>query len=259
MWLAVVCVSLCACFEDIFAASSLSTRGKEAIVAAHNNYRRNVAPLAANMQQMSWNEDLADIAQAWADRCIFDHNAQRADTFRGSVGENIYVSSGEYTPGDEVDDWHTERKDYTYSTNQCARTCGHYTQVVWARTNQVGCGNTVGEKPYVNGPPCSMCGNTGCDSNLCGASFGRPTDTGNDNNNGNGRPEFGFPGASDGREPVDIPNTNGGCCDRVEALERRVVALEEQVVLYKCTCNMTSNLSIPVFLSLGPYNRYGGG
>ncbi|CAH1272404.1 PI16 [Branchiostoma lanceolatum] len=252
MWLAVVCVSLCAVLEDSLAASSLSTRGKEAIVASHNNYRRNAAPLAANMQQMSWNEDLAGIAQAWADRCIYDHNAQRADNFPGSVGENIYVTSGEYTPGDEVDDWHTERKDFTFSTNQCARTCGHYTQVVWARTNQVGCGvalcdiiqglgwrdsflvvcnyapsgNTVGERPYVNGAPCSMCGNTGCVTNLCGASSGRPVDPGN---NGNNRPEFGFPGSSDDRQPVDIPSTNGGCCDRVEALERRLVQMEEQM------------------------------
>ncbi|MCI5224143.1 MAG: SCP-like extracellular, partial [Candidatus Electrothrix sp. AR4] len=66
-----------------------------------------------------------------------------------------------------VDAWGNEITDYDYSDNSCHSVCGHYTQVVWKTTMEVGCGmatcndksqiwvcqytpqgNMVGEKPY---------------------------------------------------------------------------------------------------------------
>ena len=84
-------------------------------------------------------------------------------------GENLYWSYNK-SPDSKmvVDAWGSEIKDYDYATNTCNpnKVCGHYTQVVWRDTKEVGCGvaycgkeqvwvcnysppgNFVGQKPY---------------------------------------------------------------------------------------------------------------
>ena len=65
-----------------------------------------------------------------------------------------------------VSTWRAEAQDYDYASNTCRKVCGHYTQVVWASTKQLGCGvardskrevwvcnydppgNWVGKRPY---------------------------------------------------------------------------------------------------------------
>ena len=48
-------------------------------------------------------------------------------------------------PTQVVDAWGAERRDYDYASNRCApgKQCGHYTQLVWAQTDEVGCGMAV--------------------------------------------------------------------------------------------------------------------
>ena len=36
--------------------------------------------------------------------------------------------------------WVSEAADYDYATNTCSAVCGHYTQIVWRDTQDVGCG-----------------------------------------------------------------------------------------------------------------------
>jgi hypothetical protein len=73
---------------------------------------------------------------------------------------------GRALPSDVVGDWASETRDYSYPTNTCAGVCGHYTQLIWSDTREVGCavardparevwvcnydppGNWVGERPY---------------------------------------------------------------------------------------------------------------
>jgi hypothetical protein len=74
---------------------------------------------------------------------------------RDGYGENLAGYQGQtVTPMDVVEGWAAEEDCYSYgpvSTNNsdcdmtCARSkqsngCGHYTQVVWRDTMQVGCG-----------------------------------------------------------------------------------------------------------------------
>jgi uncharacterized protein YkwD len=93
----------------------------------------------------------------------------------GPYGENLYwywtTTRVKATPAQALADWISEKKYYNYQTNSCAsgHDCGHYTQVVWARTLRVGCvarkctsnalatyiicnydppGNYVGQRPY---------------------------------------------------------------------------------------------------------------
>jgi len=87
---------------------------------------------------LGWSASAAAVAQAWAQNCVYEHNAGR-----GRRGENIAAN---YPPGSATSHavvgwWAGEAPDYDYASNTCAsgRVCGHYTQVVWRDTTAVGC------------------------------------------------------------------------------------------------------------------------
>ncbi|XP_071958239.1 GLIPR1-like protein 1 [Antedon mediterranea] len=186
----------------------------EGIVDLHNQYRRNVSPgPASDMQYMEWNNNLADLAQQWADRCVWEHGNVVNDLYpEDALGQNLFVTSESLENNrpttfgtDAITSWHSEVQDYHYNSNTCTEgeTCGHYTQVVWASTYNVGCGiktctpvigvpwssgtiivcnyisrgNQVGQWPYqVLGQPCSDClaniENGVCDDGLCRPAVG---------------------------------------------------------------------------------------
>ncbi len=73
------------------------------------------------------------------------HKARRPRERRNTgptipYGENLYWTSGTAAPGDVVGAWVAEVQSYNYAANSCTAVCGHYTQVVWKTTTQVGCG-----------------------------------------------------------------------------------------------------------------------
>lgn len=118
------------------------------ITAAHNQVRAMVqtgTPLPA----LTWSPALAATAAAWVAQCkdteaptgLVDHNAGRSSGHPYYVGENIYASSGTATGPAAVTSWAAEVANYTYATNTCAsgKVCGHYTQVVWRATTELGC------------------------------------------------------------------------------------------------------------------------
>jgi len=121
--------------------------GLEGITAAHNVVRDS---LGVGMPQLVWDPDLAVIAQAWADGCVdsdapsglVDHNPNRSSNYPGTVGENVFGKSGGVppTPQEAVNAWAGEEADYDYDSNTCSSVCGHYTQIVWATTERLGCG-----------------------------------------------------------------------------------------------------------------------
>jgi hypothetical protein len=105
------------------------------IVNEHNKARANVSPAPASpLPMMVWNAADAAVAQQWANNCRFEHNPGR-----GQRGENLYASSGSSTPRGVVGSWDSEKQYYNYANNSCSRVCGHYTQVVWSTSTQVGC------------------------------------------------------------------------------------------------------------------------
>ncbi|WYD79296.1 MAG: CAP domain-containing protein [Candidatus Electrothrix gigas] len=143
-----------------------------AITAAHNKWRSQVG-----VPGLTWSNHLANVAQNWANTltrngCGFYHSMKRG------YGENLFMASPlmwsdgrrelqTVSPEQVTDSWGNEVKDYNYANNSCSGVCGHYTQVVWKETKEVGCakavcgdksqiwvcsylpaGNIVGQRPY---------------------------------------------------------------------------------------------------------------
>lgn len=132
----------------------------EQMLAAHNAARTLV-----KTKPLVWSDRLAVNAQDWANLLITRQGL--AHQKKSKYGENMYeLSGGRATPEEVVKRWTAEAVDYDYKTNHCRTGCGHYTQVIWRNTKEVGCavarrgnreiwvceysppGNYVGEKPY---------------------------------------------------------------------------------------------------------------
>ncbi|XP_031205496.1 GLIPR1-like protein 1 [Mastomys coucha] len=174
---------------------------KNEFLDIHNELRSKVQPPASDMNQMTWDKALAKLAKEWTKECKFSHNPCTSKRYEclqdyDFIGENIYLGAIDAKPEDVVTAWYNESKDYNFEFNTCSKTCGHYTQVVWAKTFKIGCavsncphltgnsaglflcnyvpaGNFLGVKPYTKGDPCSMCGDKACENNLCSSKNSR--------------------------------------------------------------------------------------
>lgn len=116
------------------------------ILCAHNARRGTFPTPTPNpaLDDLEWDQALADIASGYAAQCTWQHNANRSDTYPGYVGENLALFSSGWPVNSLVEstlsNWvEGEMSDYDYATNTCSGTCGHYTQVVWRNTQKVGC------------------------------------------------------------------------------------------------------------------------
>lgn len=142
----------------------LSSSDKKALLRRHNKLRSLVATgrltgyrPAANMYELVWDEELAEVAQALADRCG-DFRHDRADarfTRRFKLtGQNLATErrSNQVMTMNGVrfiDMWFKEHFDYRpYQVNSFhpsfnGRPVGHFTQMIWANTHYLGCGFTL--------------------------------------------------------------------------------------------------------------------
>jgi uncharacterized protein YkwD len=90
---------------------------------------------------LSWSAKLAQVAQHWANSlrdqgCAFGHS-------NGSYGENLAAgTSGALDPGSVVQMWYDEVGQYRFPDGGFSMKTGHFTQLVWRGTHQVGCGRS---------------------------------------------------------------------------------------------------------------------
>ncbi|NXF49573.1 CRVP protein, partial [Oceanites oceanicus] len=173
------------------AVSTSKAVQQELIVDKHNTLRRGVKPTASNMLKMEWCPLAAKNAQKWANQCTLNHSP--ADMRRTTVqcGENLFMSSAPFSWSDVIQAWYNEEKDFKYGTGAKTQgaVIGHYTQVVWYNSYQIGCGvafcpnskyeyfyvcqycpmgnlrSSIGT-PYKKGEPCGDCPNA-CENGLC--------------------------------------------------------------------------------------------
>jgi len=107
------------------------------ILAAHNQYRSEVG-----VPPLEWSANLAATAQQWA-----DHLAQTGTFEHSGSAENLAQgTAGAFSVTQLVDMWGGEKQYFSYGTFPNVSTTGnwqdvgHYTQVVWRNTTEVGCG-----------------------------------------------------------------------------------------------------------------------
>jgi uncharacterized protein YkwD len=136
--------------------SNLSKQDKK-ILELHNSYRSKHCA-----EQLKWSKRLARVAQAWANRlrkagCAFNHSTNR------KYGENLFFAgpSSNVSGTQAVETWYEENRSYSFKSAGFAPSTGHFTQVVWRGTRELGCG-----KAQCNGGDIWVCnysppGNTG--------------------------------------------------------------------------------------------------
>ena len=102
---------------------------QDTLLSLHNSYRAQhcVPPL-------TWSKELAAAAQKWADNCLAMH-----DSKRGHIGENI-AWGGDRTIESSIEAWYGEVKNYNFARPGTSSGVGHFTQIVWKNTKQIGCG-----------------------------------------------------------------------------------------------------------------------
>jgi hypothetical protein len=112
-------------------------RSTAELLAAHNNYRASLG-----LPRLRWSDRLSASAQRWA-----DHLAAIGRLEHNGSGQNLAMAtSGSQSLTQLVDLWGGERAYFTngyfpaVSTTGNWANVGHYSQMVWRMTSEVGCG-----------------------------------------------------------------------------------------------------------------------
>lgn len=150
-------------------ATDTSSNFADRLLARHNNER-----VAMGIAPLKWDERLAGRAQRWANYLAatgrFEHAPERQDE---PEGENLWAGTrGAFTLERMVDAWIREKRYFTpglfpnNSSTGNVSDIGHYTQLMWRETGEVGCaiargreedvlvcrysdaGNYIGERPF---------------------------------------------------------------------------------------------------------------
>lgn len=115
--------------------STASTEFEADILDAHNEKR-----VLHGVPSLEWNETLVRYAADYANNSFSCDNVELIHS-DGPYGENLAAGySGGYEP---VDVWYDEIGLYEYNNPGFNETTGHFTQVVWESTSQVGCARLV--------------------------------------------------------------------------------------------------------------------
>jgi uncharacterized protein YkwD len=111
------------------------------ILAAHNRYRAEL-----NLPMLKWSNRLARDAQKWANRLAALGGKTLQHDPNSKQGENLWLgSSGAFSYQQMVDAWGAEKQNFVRGTfPNVSKTgnwsdVGHYTQIIWRKTKQVGC------------------------------------------------------------------------------------------------------------------------
>ena len=141
----------------------------ERLLAEHNRERERTG-----VPRLAWNDQLAGQAEAWAQKLAAEGKLRHAsEAESGGAGENLWMgTAGYFAPERMVGAFVKERRFYQHgnfpevSSTGKWQDVGHYTQLVWRDTREVGCavargtgydvlvcrywpaGNWMGESPY---------------------------------------------------------------------------------------------------------------
>ena len=161
-------LALLAATPALMGATDLTGNLDARVLAAHNRERE-----AMGVPALRWDPALAASARAWADHLAATGGVAHAPDRPGEPeGENLWAGTrGHFSAEGMVDGWIREKRHFRpgrfpdNSATGRVEDVGHYTQLVWRRTGEVGCamarggvedvlvcryaeaGNFVGETP----------------------------------------------------------------------------------------------------------------
>ena len=138
----------------LVSSTGLTSNVDARVLAAHNRERQR-----EGLPALAWSPALAASAQAWADRLAatgaFDH-APQAERAGGEEGENLWAGTrGYYSAEAMVGLWIAEKTHFRpgrfplNSRTGDVADVGHYTQLMWRRTSELGCGLARGREEDV--------------------------------------------------------------------------------------------------------------
>lgn len=170
--LLVVCVAIIAFSGGPAQVSGAPAAGRPLSSAAQEYLQaHNQARAAVGVGPLEWSESLENASSLVVRYQRNKMGCQFANMTNSKYGANqFWASGGPGTPRMAVDKWVEEKQYYNHADNTCApnHMCGVYTQVVWKKSQQLGCsqatcpkdqttlticlynppGNYVGESPY---------------------------------------------------------------------------------------------------------------
>ncbi len=149
--------------------AALAANLEQSILDAHNKERASLG-----LKPLTWNANLAVGAAAWAKHLAdTGDRAHSKPAERGNTGESIWVgTSGSFGYTEMVYGWLAEKDFFVngafpaITKTKDGRIPGHYSQMVWRNTTEIGCGlatgggsdilvcrynpggNKIGETPY---------------------------------------------------------------------------------------------------------------
>ena len=106
------------------------------ILQAHNSIR-----ISVNLPPLVWSDKVAAVAQQWAETLLARN--QFVHPPKSGSGQNLFeIDGANWPPTRVVSEWASEVRNYDHVSNRCNGVCGHYTQIVWRDTKELGCGLT---------------------------------------------------------------------------------------------------------------------
>ncbi|GMM36411.1 sterol-binding protein [Saccharomycopsis crataegensis] len=114
------------------AAASSTLNSFQSVMLSEHNVKR---ALHQGVGSLTWSSTLEAYAQAYADKYSCPSNGALTHS-GGDYGENL--ASG-YSNKGTVDAWYDEIKQYNYNSPGFSESTGHFTQLIWKASTQLGC------------------------------------------------------------------------------------------------------------------------
>ena len=140
----------------VFEESVVTMTTEESMLVDRHNQARQERFIGSDLR---WSPTLVESAQSYADYLassgIFGHDRSNI----GIYGENLYAASYRADYEDAINAWLNEEPYYNYERNSCqsGRKCGHYTQIIWEKSTEVGCAMAIYERGAKKGWTLVVC------------------------------------------------------------------------------------------------------
>ncbi|GBM80167.1 hypothetical protein AVEN_164844-1 [Araneus ventricosus] len=121
---------------------------RQTFVDMHNLYRANFTypiPEGSNMKMIEYNKTLEWAASEYIKLCKYEHGFADSDNMTYGTGQNLYKGSSPLISRHlwmfyyELPDWNFENQTCREDPGGKHVECGHFTQMMWAHTQHIGC------------------------------------------------------------------------------------------------------------------------